>query len=76
MKGIDKADYNFAVKETANLLKRNEQRVAVKCPEFSVEHLESEYQEPLLITWQDYFEKADAESIESIRMQEHFGFYL
>jgi hypothetical protein len=72
---VDHTHYNLNLKEAAKRLKSKRSTVAVKCPDYSQEYLESIYQEPVVLNWQDYFDQDDVEIIESIRMYEQFGIY-
>ena len=67
--------YDLGLKETTTQLKSKRSIVAVECPDYNQEYLESIYQEPVVLNWQDYFDQEDVEIIESIRMYEQFGIY-
>jgi hypothetical protein len=72
---IDNTHYNLSLKEAAKQLKSKRSVMAVECPDYSQEYLESIYQEPVVLNWQDYFDQEDEEIIESIRIYEQFGIY-
>lgn len=72
---IDHINYNLTMDEAVERLKRKENVIAVEFPDFSQEHLQSVYQEPVVLTWQDYFELEKEQIIEDIRIYEQFGIY-
>lgn len=72
---VDHTNYNLTMDEAANRLKNKENVIAVECPDFSQEYLESVYKEPVILTWQDYFELEKEQIIEDIRVYEQFGIY-
>jgi hypothetical protein len=72
---IDTNDYNLSLKEAVANLKSKRPIIAVEYPDYSQEHLSSVYQEPVVLTWQDYFDQEDEEIIESLRQYEQFGIY-
>ncbi len=72
---IDTNDYNLSLTEAVTHLKSKRPIIAVEYPDYSQEHLASVYQEPVVLNWQDYFDQADEEIIESIRIYEQFGIY-
>jgi hypothetical protein len=72
---VDHTNYDLTRKEAAGLLKNKKNVIAVEHPDFSQEHLQSVYQEPVVLTWQDYFELEQDEIIENLRTYEQFGAY-
>lgn len=72
---VDNTNYDLSMDEAVERLKNKENVIAVGFPDFSQEHLESVYQEPVLLTWQDYFELEKEQIIEDIRIYEQFGIY-
>lgn len=72
---IDHTNYNLTMDEAVERLKNKQDVIAVEYPDFSQEHLESVYQDPVVLNWQEYFELETEEIIESIRIYEQFGIY-
>lgn len=72
---IDNNNYNLTLKEAVSQLKSKHPIIAVEYPDYSQEHLESVFQEPVVLNWQDYFDQEDEEIIESLRLYEQFGIY-
>lgn len=72
---VDHTNYNLTMEEAAERLKNKENVIAVEYPDFSQENLESVYQDPVVLTWRDYFEMEQGEIIENIRLYEQFGIY-
>jgi hypothetical protein len=72
---IDHTNYNLTMNEAAEYLKNKQNVIAVECPDFSQEHLESVYQDPVVLNWQDYFELEKDQIIDDIRIYEQFGIY-
>ncbi len=70
---VDHTNYNLTMDEAADRLKNKENVIAVECPDFSQEYFESVYKEPVILTWQDYFELEKEQIIEDIRVYEQFG---
>lgn len=72
---IDHTNYNLTMDEAVEHLKNRQNVIVVECPDFSQEHLESVYQDPVVLNWQDYFELEKEQIIEDIRFYEQFGIY-
>lgn len=72
---VDHTNYNLSMDEAAERLKNKRNVIAVGFPDFSQEYLGSVYQEPVILTWQDYFELEKEQIIEDIRIYEQFGIY-
>lgn len=72
---IDHTNYNLTMDEAVEHLKNKKNVIAVECPDFSQEHLESVYRDPVVLNWQDYFELEKEQIIDDIRIYEQFGIY-
>jgi hypothetical protein len=72
---VDNNNYNLSIDQAAEFLKNKRNVLAVEFPDFSQEHLESVYQEPVVLKWQDYFDLEKEQIIEDIRIYEQFGIY-
>ncbi len=72
---IDNTNCNLTLEEAVKQLKSKHPIMAVESPDFSQERLESIYQEPAVLNWQDYFDQEAEEIIQSLRVYEQFGIY-
>ena len=72
---VDHNNYNLSIDEAAGQLKNKKNVIAVEFPDFGQEYLQSVYQDPVVLNWQDYFEMEKEQIIEDIRIYEQFGIY-
>ena len=70
---VDHNNYNLTRKEAVDRLKSKQSMIAVEYPDFTQEHIQNMYPEPVILDWHNYFEKSEEELMEELRIYEQFG---